>query len=165
MTDTGLPTDDARALADKIEAFLKTPSDTTEMNAYTLLRDAKIALRRTAPVAGRDREAVARIIDPVGMSATERSVAPMMPEEKQRANIALDKADAILAIPQPAEMPAVIAGKVLEAAKRMQCLNATLQLKTQCWNEIDEREQQHWSDLASVALSTLPAPVPAGRVE
>jgi len=43
----------------------------------------------------------------------------------------------------------------LEAAKRMQCLNATLQLKTQCWNEIDEREQQHWIDLASVALAAI----------
>lgn len=42
---------------------------------------------------------------------------------------------------------------VIEAAKRMQCLNAMLQLKTQVWSEIDEREQQHWIDLATVALA------------
>lgn len=59
------------------------------------------------------REEIARIIDPIGMSATERSVVVrLLPEEVQRARIALEKADAILS---------TIAPEAIRADERERC--------------------------------------------
>lgn len=206
MTDSaatiGMPTDDARALADRAKTCALYDFDTVEMVEckWALWEEIINALRRTAPVAGRDREALTLAWN-VRRNTVEECARELEAAYPDHAWLNAACA-AIRSIVGSAETPAAIAGmrtstfdamisNLVELDKQRSpgpwkkthdniTVGVSRNLVARCdadWNSftVDMSKagknarfivalENAWPKILA-ALSTLPAPVPAGMRE